>query len=136
MITLMYVSISTLNRGEAALEVADVVEGSISRNAGLDVTGALLFTATHFAQVLEGRAANVDDLMASITRDKRHRHVTIVDRSRISRRRFADWQMAYQGEAGYVDVPIAQLISDTPQTSPARYVNRIYSMMSEFVRGS
>lgn len=133
MITLMYVSISTLSCREAALQNGQIVEGSISRNAGLAVTGALLFTGTHFAQALEGSEASVDLLMTSISRDKRHSRVTIVDRSKITRRRFANWQMAYNGDAGYVDHPITLLLSERLQSSAASSVNRIYSIMTEFV---
>lgn len=132
MISLMYVSVSTLSCGEATLQTGQIVEGSIRRNAGLAVTGALVFTGTHYAQALEGNATNVDDLMASISRDQRHRNVTVVDRSTTLSRRFANWEMAYHGDAGYVQAPITRLLGKTAQSNATSYVNRIYAIMSEF----
>lgn len=132
MITLMYVSVSTLTGEEASLEIIRIVEGAIGRNASMDVTGALLFTGTHFAQALEGTEASVEDLMKSIRQDKRHSHVTIVDRHKIACRRFARWQMAYHGDAGYVDHPITRLLSQ-PRSNAASYVDQIYAIMTEFV---
>ena len=129
----MYVSLSTLEDSHAASEVAEIVERSITRNATLAISGALIFTGAHFAQALEGSGPNIDVLMSSIRRDERHTRVTIVDRSQISRRRFESWQMAYQGLSRYVDSPLERLL-EAPQIERSRHVERIYQMMREFTR--
>ena len=131
MISLMYVSQCTLQRGKTDEAVADIVQRSISRNAALDVTGALIFTGAHFAQALEGSARSVDELMLSICRDERHRHVTIVDRSQIVSRRFTNWQLAYQGPSTYVGRPIENLV-DSNGLSSSRDVERVYELLSHF----
>lgn len=133
MITLMYVSISTLDAGASASAIADIVNRSSVRNGTLSVTGALIFTGKHFAQALEGSGPSIDELMWSISRDPRHRAVMIVDRRPISHLRFPSWHMAYQGAANYVDNPIERLI-EKPQSEASPLVERIYQIMTEFAR--
>ena len=50
-----------------------ILDVGTSRNAALGVTGALCLSGPHFAQVLEGTAATLEELMRSIRADVRHR---------------------------------------------------------------
>jgi hypothetical protein len=70
--SLLYISRSRLQSDSAGACIQDVVATSRIRNSGLDVTGALLFTGSHFAQILEGPPSSVEELMQSIKRDPRH----------------------------------------------------------------
>ncbi len=49
-----------------------ILEVATERNAELEITGLLCFSGDHFAQVLEGTAAALDELMVSIRGDGRH----------------------------------------------------------------
>ncbi|KQX23291.1 MULTISPECIES: BLUF domain-containing protein [unclassified Sphingomonas] len=131
--SLLYVSHSCLVRPRDDLEIARIIEVSRERNRALDVTGALIATYRFFAQILEGPDAALDELMASIARDWRHREVTVVRREALSARRFDGWSMAYSGAAGYVDRDIAPLftrsgLGSLPDT------DRLIRLLREFVR--
>jgi hypothetical protein len=111
----LYVSQSTLIMPDEEARVQDIVKTARSRNATLGVTGALMFTETHFAQVLEGPPAAIDALMASIRRDSRHMHVRTIGDEYIPERRFADWTMAYCGPLMLVEDHILPLLRPQPE---------------------
>lgn len=58
-----------------------------------NITGALLFTERYFLQYLEGEAAIVDALYASICRDTRHNNVRLLLRKPIAQRDFLRWSL-------------------------------------------
>ena len=62
-------------------------------NLRRNITGALLFTERYFLQYLEGEAAVVDALYASICRDKRHNNVRLLLRKSIQQRDFSRWSL-------------------------------------------
>jgi hypothetical protein len=62
-------------------------------NLRRNITGALLFTEHYFLQYLEGEAAVVDALYASICRDKRHNNVRLLLRKSIQERDFSRWSL-------------------------------------------
>ncbi|HWH18609.1 MAG TPA: BLUF domain-containing protein [Allosphingosinicella sp.] len=110
--SLLYVSVGLLRPEEQKSEIDDIVGVARSRNEELGVTGALVYTGEHFAQVLEGSASAVDELMTSICRDPRHAKVDIVEVVDIAERRFTGWSMAYCGPSLYVDRHIRPLFKD------------------------
>lgn len=107
--SLVYVSRSLLSLDGDAPSVGNIVVAAIARNRGLRVTGALVYTELHFAQVLEGPMAAVRELMRSIMDDDRHSDVTIVAKQRISTRTFGAWSMAYNGPSPFLDRHIKPL---------------------------
>lgn len=92
------------------------------------VTGALLFTGGHFAQVLEGSAEALAATIAAIEADSRHEAVTRLIEGDITQRRFADWTMALIEAAGADDL-IQQLLA-APEI-PAERAARILKLMFE-----
>lgn len=131
---LIYVSESNIEESEADAVVAQMVANAQSRNAQLNVTGALIFTGTHFAQVLEGCKKAIDEVMASIQRDSRHSAVTVVDRSPISERQFPNWAMAYQGPSQFVSRHVARLIHTTPGTEQKKATEWLTQISLEFLK--
>jgi hypothetical protein len=93
--SLVYASKSLLPVGEAAAEIESIIEVATARNQAAGVTGALLYTGTRFAQLLEGEEASVLEIMASIARDPRHADVAILDQGGAVARRFCDWSLVY-----------------------------------------
>ena len=75
------------------LHVQVILGAAQIRNRRLDVTGMLARSDGHFVQVLEGRREAVDDIMARISRDARHRDLRILIDEPITRRRFERWAM-------------------------------------------
>ncbi len=116
-----------VSRSLAAPEqVEQILASSREHNQRRGVTGVLLFTGGHFAQLLEGSAEALAAAMAAIEADPRHEAVTrLIDRE-ISQRRFAGWTMAFVEAAGADDL-IQQLLA-TPEISSER-AERLLSLM-------
>jgi hypothetical protein len=98
----LYVSRCRLPSAWAPKAIRDIVAISRARNSGLNVTGALLFTGSRFAQYLEGAQEAIEQLQASIRRDPRHHAVSTVDENEAATRRFGDWSLAYAGPSLFV----------------------------------
>jgi hypothetical protein len=132
--SLLYLS-RALVRGDAAdAAVAEIVRVSRERNRRLDVTGALLFSGGHFAQILEGGKAGVDELMRSILRDPRHCAIAVVQQGEAAARRFPDWSLAYAGRSTFVDRELEGALGAGPAAAPGR-AGRILTMLTEFADG-
>jgi blue light- and temperature-responsive anti-repressor len=82
-------------------------------NTADNVTGALLFTASGFAQVLEGPREIVERTFERISLDPRHADVTALSFTPTERRSFPDWSMGFcsQTSLGLAD-PLARLLGD------------------------
>lgn len=85
--------LSTATQDIPLADVNRIVARSQVRNRQLDVTGMLLFNRPEFVQVLEGRREALDDVIARIAADPRHRAVRIIDRSAVTTRHFERWSM-------------------------------------------
>lgn len=110
--SLLYISLSTKSPSEIQHEVDRIVATSTIRNPAAGLTGALLFTGTHFSQALEGETADLDSLMAEISADPRHEQLMIVARGPIIERRFPDWSMAYFGPSQFVSRHVTRLLNN------------------------
>ena len=93
----LYVSLGTLPADRLEAEVQDIVAISRAWNADHGLSGALMATATHFAQWLEGPPDEVAWIRARISADPRHRELIALGEGPIAARRFADWSLAYAG---------------------------------------
>lgn len=78
-----------------AAEIDAVLRKSRINNAGLNITGMLLYTDGSFFQVLEGPEAAVDGLFEKISSDPRHGKVVKIIRESIVARAFGEWSMSY-----------------------------------------
>ena len=133
--SLLYVSRSTIERSAETKSLESIIEVARSRNAKLEVTGALIFTRAYFAQILEGSDLAIDDLMASINRDIRHREVNVIERVALANRRFADWSMAYAGPSSYIERHLSPLVSEVPSVSRAVAAAQLVRLMQGFASG-
>jgi hypothetical protein len=100
-------------------EIRGILAASRRRNAADCVTGALLFTASGFAQVLEGPREVVERTFERISSDPRHSDVTALSFTPTERRSFPDWSMGFcsQVEAEAAD-PLAHLLTDSTFAGP------------------
>lgn len=62
-------------------------------NRQKDITGCLLYSGAHFAQVLEGDAKALDEVLGSIKNDARHHSIVVALDHEVLERRFPDWSM-------------------------------------------
>ena len=83
-----------------AAEIRNILACARRNNAAQGVTGALLFSDGCFAQVLEGKQADVEAIFETIQCDPRHADVTILHLHAVERRSFAQWSMAFAGISG------------------------------------
>ncbi|MCW2283243.1 hypothetical protein M2323_001012 [Rhodoblastus acidophilus] len=74
-----------------------ILAASRRNNLDVGVTGALMFTARCFVQVLEGPRAEVERLFQKIKRDERHGGVALVSFGPVAERAFPHWSMAFVG---------------------------------------
>lgn len=86
--------VSAIAEGVSRSDIERLTASARRRNRQLDLTGALLVCDGHFVQALEGRESAVGEVMRKISMDHRHHRLEIRDRSLITRRLFADWDMA------------------------------------------
>jgi Sensors of blue-light using FAD len=114
--------------------VGNIVADSVIANNLNDLTGALLFTGTHFAQIIEGRGKNVDALLDSLLRDARHDQLQIIHRSSLAARRFKTWNLAYAGPAQFVGRHITVLLRDPSLRTQKIEAARLTALMQEFLK--
>ncbi|MEQ8478092.1 MAG: BLUF domain-containing protein [Fulvivirga sp.] len=85
--------ISNRNKNCTDLEIARILESCQRNNKGLDITGVLLYSYTHFVQYLEGEYKTIIELYDKIRTDERHRNVAMITTGQIDKRIFPSWQM-------------------------------------------
>lgn len=85
--------------GQAKLEseIRSVLASSRKNNAPAEITGALMFNAGCFAQVLEGRREVIESTFERIQQDDRHGDVSLLAFEPIAERIFGDWSMGFVG---------------------------------------
>lgn len=80
-----------------AAEVADILAKSRVNNARDGITGALMFNAGCFAQVLEGPLDAIEATFERIQQDERHGDVSLLSLDPQDERSFPNWAMGFIG---------------------------------------
>jgi len=130
--SLLYVSHSIIPESEAEVVSKQIVATAVAQNPVFGLTGALLFTGTHFAQVLEGEKEAIDKLMENIRGDARHEQVRVVDQGPLAQRRFKDWSMAYSGPSVFVSRYVTRLMKDTSLSAQRDGADWLNQLIREF----
>jgi hypothetical protein len=100
-------------------EIGEILATARQRNKADNVTGALLFTASGFAQVLEGSRDVVERTFDRISADRRHSDVAVLSFTPTERRSFPDWSMGFCGQPSRsVADPLANLFTDATHAGP------------------
>jgi hypothetical protein len=84
---------------ESSAAVKQILESAQQRNSKVGVTGALMFNAGAFAQVLEGPRRGVEETFERIQMDTRHGDVTVLQCAPAESRGFSNWSMAFVGQS-------------------------------------
>lgn len=96
-----------------------IVASARSANKANNITGALLFTGSGFAQVLEGPREVVERTFDRICADPRHADVTVLSFTPTERRCFPDWPMGFTAQIGAdADDPLAPLLGAAASPGP------------------
>lgn len=130
--SLLYISESKIELCDAQGEVERILATAYAFNPQAGITGALLFTGTHFAQVIEGEEKVISELIAGISRDVRHTQVNIVVRDPIVTRRFPDWSMAYNGPSQFVSGHVTRLLNDPSPQESSRAGEWLAELLEQF----
>jgi len=133
--SLLYISRSMIAPSDASDVVAKIVATAHACNPAMGLTGALLFTGTYFAQVLEGESAAIDMLMEKVRHDPRHDQLLVVDRSPLDQRHFSDWSMAYFGPSQFVARHVTRLLNDPSPAETRRGAEWLKELLNEFSSG-
>lgn len=88
---LVYVSVRKSSCTEE--EIQKILASCKKNNAGLDITGVLLYSDTNFVQYLEGEYKQIIGLYDKIKTDDRHKNFVLITSSPILERSFPSWQM-------------------------------------------
>jgi hypothetical protein len=77
-------------------ELRRLLEECRANNKWRNITGILLYSDRQFMQLLEGEEADVAQLYAKVTQDRRHTGVIKLADKPITHRSFAEWSMAFE----------------------------------------
>jgi hypothetical protein len=130
---LVYASTSLLSDDQdiARQQIADILSSSRRNNAADDITGALLFSETNFAQVLEGPRAAVERLYETLHHDPRHKDLILLLTEKLEARQFPQWSMAYIGPSQSAKEALELAAEGVAETSRGNRVRRLLALMSE-----
>ena len=134
MLSLLYLSHNGIADEMANQEVHAINHKSIISNKHKDITGALLFTGTHFCQFLEGPEGAVSSLADKIRRDPRHSDVWVVHQEAVTVRRFAGWSMGYKGRSNFVGRYLFNIVNASEEAERRTAALSVVAMMEDFVR--
>lgn len=118
---------------EVEREVRKILLASRANNAAAGVTGALLYNAGNFAQVLEGPTDWVGRIFEKIQRDLRHSEVTVLENGAVSERRFPDWSMAFAGKSNVPATPVTMAAFDAAFGRSAAAGEQILGVLRQLV---
>jgi hypothetical protein len=92
---------------EVTEELQGILATSRANNARAGITGALLYSAGNFAQVLEGPLESIEKTFELIQRDPRHSEVVVIQSGPADTRDFPEWSMAFAGNNDLEKMPLA-----------------------------
>lgn len=129
MMALIYDSTAQIEFEPKAL--VRLADEAAAHNETINVTGYLYFNVGRFFQYIEGPADSVNELMASIEQDSRHRIDTVLRDAELPRRRFSDWSMrrinlAVMGFEEIIDQSLSMCRKNFPEAE-----NRVWRVMDK-----
>lgn len=142
LVRLIYFSECRMERKNSPVlqQLNEILDASERNNAANAITGALIFDAKWFVQLLEG---TLDDVWATYKRiemDPRHDNVRFVEMVTVPSRRFGDWCMGYGERAARHEAVFAPYLYEGRFVPANMSGGMILSMMldlsSSFVRPS
>ena len=92
--------VSRAAKAHDSVAIQDILQLARRKNRRLDVTGCLLYSGQHFAQVLEGDERDVVPLAHRIAEDPRHTNLRVLVENHRVEREYGDWSMGYLHNLG------------------------------------
>ena len=100
------------NHTEVTAELQTILASSRANNIRAGVTGALLYNAGNFAQILEGPLSAIERTFEIIQCDARHSEVTVILLGPGAVRQFPEWSMSFAGSKSVESMPTATAAFD------------------------
>jgi hypothetical protein len=117
-----------------ATTIQAILAASRRNNASVGVTGALMFNAGCFAQVLEGPKAAVEHTFERIQQDERHGDVSVLSFGPVADRSFDQWSMGFVGES-VADAEQYGNIADQSGYDPSRMTgDAVFATLQRLIR--
>ncbi|MGH1570651.1 BLUF domain-containing protein [Methylobacterium sp. P31] len=132
---LVYASKNLLQGPEAEVTAAvrQILDASQRNNREIGVTGALMFNAGAFAQVLEGPRQGVEATFERIQRDLRHSDVTVLQCGPAESRGFANWSMAFVGQSAQGQARFSSIAAESGFDLSRLDGDRVFAMLHGLV---
>lgn len=128
--------ISTPTRSMSNEDLIQILNSARAHNIQLGVSGMLLFTGSEFIQTLEGEENVIEDLLATIKKDPRHKDLRILEKKNITTREYADWTMGFKrvGKEDLRDIPGLKKIFSTDLSGEINHdqLKLINNLLSHF----
>jgi len=118
---------------EVMAAVRQILDASQRNNAAAGVTGALMFNAGAFAQVLEGPRRGVEATFERIQRDLRHDDVTVLQCGPAESRAFGNWSMAFVGRSTSGQARFSSLSAESGFDFARLDGDRVFAMLHGLV---
>jgi blue light- and temperature-responsive anti-repressor len=118
---------------EVMAAVRQILDASQRNNREVGVTGALMFNAGAFAQVLEGPRRGVEATFERIQRDLRHSDVTVLQCGPAESRGFTNWSMAFVGQSAHGQARFNSLASESGFDLARLDGDRVFAMLHGLV---
>lgn len=106
---LVYYSENRVPSSQLSAEIETILAASRRNNVLVGITGALMFSGGHFAQVLEGSQAAIESTFERIQQDRRHGNVNLLEFSSAPTRGFQNWSMAFIGSSDDVTAEVKDI---------------------------
>ncbi len=121
------------SNAEVATELQAILASSRANNARAGITGALLYDAGNFAQILEGPLSSIERTFEVIQRDPRHSEVTVIQSGRAAARQFPEWSMAFAGNSTIEQMPLATAAFDAVFTHAVGAGEQMLALLKELI---
>ncbi len=116
----------------------EILNVARTKNPKINVTGFLIFREGHFIQLLEGAEADVQMIYDKVAKDKRHRNVKLIGKTKSSERFMSDWSMAFleTPDVNETAQDIIDLLELGGNGSEAKLKSTIAAVLSRFSKGT
>ena len=111
--------------------IDEILAVSRENNRRVGVTGALMFNAGCFAQVLEGPAEAVEAVFERIQQDERHGDVSLLSLGPVADRAFSTWSMGFVGASERGRVRFASMAGETGFDPSAMTGEHLFSTLHQ-----
>jgi Sensors of blue-light using FAD len=132
---LVYISRNEITGDDETVhcEIEKILTVSRKNNAIANISGALLFNAGCFAQVLEGLHDDLQNSFERIQCDSRHSNVIVLAFEKMAERRFPSWSMAYFGADSDASAKFGDIMQQSELDASLLKGNQIFDVLNEYL---